>query len=1203
MKNLNSPIVLLLTCMMLVACSGKAGKETQLGLARTIFGEESAPAIGSMVAKAEEHRKRAEYNQALAINDRALEIGLRVHGERNWATLHAMYHKGLILMHIGKTKEAEPLLEKALELRKEVIGIENNATLYTMVVLAWSYQVQGRYIEAEALLSEALRLRKEYFGDSYSGTLLTQSNLAGVYLDLGRFQEAEKLVREVIDIARAELGEKDLQRYYVVTTGSTILLRQGKYQEAESIILDELAIAQKNLGESHDMTFNLMNLLAWSKKDQGKMKEAETLYSKALKLYEMKFDRKHPGTLALMNNLAIVYEDQGRVKDAEALYAEVLETKIETKSRNHPDVPFAMHNLAYNYINQGRFDEAESLIQKTLDLRRKILGDTHPFTLLTIGTLATLFLEKAQYNKAEPLIKDLLRIRRKISGENHFRTIEAMERLGALYFWQGRLEKAGEIWQETLRIRTEFFGVKNPATLSSLRHMALFHLFKNDFEKSEEYVQQILESIEGSEMDSNYQHWISESNLYLGWIYERKKQYAVAETYFRKALVVFKQLMGDNNLYLHWHKEGVASAAFLQGRLTEAEAIMSELYHFSEKTFGELHPITVGKMNYLGSIYRAQKQYGKAENIWRKSFRRTNRFLDQVMWAASDETRQSYLNTLDDAQNTYLTHNCQRNTPETIEEILYHSLTRKGLLLKISSEIKTIVNAGNNPKIDKLANDLRRKKQALANMTLSGPARQTGEHHMEYISSLKEEINGLEALLGNEVKRYKRSKTEITPEMVVRSLAPNETLVDFLVYTRMDIENRDKKEEQLIAVVVNRSTPALKLFQFGEYKPIRALIHQFRVEAANPGEVSEKDLKNSGKRLYQRLWKPLLPHLKGKKDVYLVPDSDLNLIPFAALVQPDGSYLIESYNIRTITSSRDVVLPPLTAPNNESKVFSAPKFASNITSINASGKETLATARNMQGLYFSSLPGTKTEGLQINRMINSIGSPSSLLSGTMATEVNLNRSVSPRILHLATHGFFLDNSSSPESDENIRAITHGLSQTQPEQKRQSVDSVLDPSKQSLTTPNIMIPLVMKSENPLLRSGLALTGANDGIRGIKQPDGTDGIFTAMEALGLDLTGTELVVLSACETGVGQIRTGEGVYGLRRAFQEAGAQAVLSTLWTISDQGTQVFMEKFYRRFLHGEKPQQALRNTQLEFMKSEDWSEPFYWAPFVIVGKE
>ncbi|TAL49517.1 MAG: CHAT domain-containing protein, partial [Methylovulum sp.] len=141
------------------------------------------------------------------------------------------------------------------------------------------------------------------------------------------------------------------------------------------------------------------------------------------------------------------------------------------------------------------------------------------------------------------------------------------------------------------------------------------------------------------------------------------------------------------------------------------------------------------------------------------------------------------------------------------------------------------------------------------------------------------------------------------------------------------------------------------------------------------------------------------------------------------------------------------------------------------------------------------------------------------------------------------------------------------------------------------------------ENPLARSGLAFVGANLGVQGIKQADNTDGILTALEVLNLNLEGTELVTLSACETGIGEVKVGEGVYSLNRAFQEAGAKAVLSTLWKVDDAGTGKFMQKFYQRFLDGKPAQQAIQETQSKFIHDKDYSDPYYWAGFVMMGKE
>lgn len=189
-----------------------------------------------------------------------------------------------------------------------------------------------------------------------------------------------------------------------------------------------------------------------------------------------------------------------------------------------------------------------------------------------------------------------------------------------------------------------------------------------------------------------------------------------------------------------------------------------------------------------------------------------------------------------------------------------------------------------------------------------------------------------------------------------------------------------------------------------------------------------------------------------------------------------------------------------------------------------------------------------------------------------ATELKIMNLTSPKILHIATHGFFLEDIVIDD-----KALERGL------------------VKQSALT---VTPLFI--QNPLARSGLAFSGANSGIIGNIRTDNTDGILTALEVLNLD--GTDLVVLSACETGLGNIKVGEGVYSLNRSFQEAGARMVLSTLWSVADEATGIFMRKFYDRFLDGKSAQKAIQETQNEFRHDKKYSHPFYWAGFVVTGK-
>jgi CHAT domain-containing protein len=290
------------------------------------------------------------------------------------------------------------------------------------------------------------------------------------------------------------------------------------------------------------------------------------------------------------------------------------------------------------------------------------------------------------------------------------------------------------------------------------------------------------------------------------------------------------------------------------------------------------------------------------------------------------------------------------------------------------------------------------------------------------------------------------------------------------------------------------------------------------------------------------------------------PDGELNLSPFAALIDEQRRYLIQRYSFTYLTSGRDLLrLKVSRETNSKPLVVANPLFgepAAELLAITArrnvpnNRRRSLTTGRDLSEVYFAPLGNTAREA----RAIQAVFPDATVLSAAQATEFAVKQINAPRVLHLATHGFFL---SEP-----------GL----------SADS--------------------KIANPLLRSGLALANAN-----LRDKDGTDdGILTALEASGLRLWGTKLVVLSACDTGVGEVRNREGVYGLRRAFVLAGAESLVMSLWPVSDYTTRELMTNYYRNLKQNLGRGEALRLVQLEMLRRDPKLHPFYWANFIQSGE-
>jgi CHAT domain-containing protein len=275
-----------------------------------------------------------------------------------------------------------------------------------------------------------------------------------------------------------------------------------------------------------------------------------------------------------------------------------------------------------------------------------------------------------------------------------------------------------------------------------------------------------------------------------------------------------------------------------------------------------------------------------------------------------------------------------------------------------------------------------------------------------------------------------------------------------------------------------------------------------------------------------------------------------------------GSYLVEQYEIVQFTSPRELLTQSSTGntkhATSPSLLMGDPEFGVVVSQRPAQPDSRGNRGASLRDVFFRQLPGSLEETQRISAILEP-KYPTVLLTGSKATKSALKSAKSPTFLHLATHGFYLDE---PAKDTGLA----------------------DPV------------------DALARSGLALANANLVAQGRQTSLGNEGILTALEAISLDLNGTRLVALSACETGVGLVEPGEGVHGLARAFLEAGAQAVIATLWPIADEATSTFMQHFYGRLVRGEKAQSALQHTQVEFMHDPVLQDPLYWAPFILIGQ-
>ncbi|NOU09179.1 MAG: CHAT domain-containing protein, partial [Nitrospira sp.] len=351
----------------------------------------------------------------------------------------------------------------------------------------------------------------------------------------------------------------------------------------------------------------------------------------------------------------------------------------------------------------------------------------------------------------------------------------------------------------------------------------------------------------------------------------------------------------------------------------------------------------------------------------------------------------------------------------------------------------------------------------------------------------------------------------------------------------------------------------------GTAQPIDDLIPEFRTALSDKASTFFKGVAAT---LFEKLIAPLRPHFGQSKQLLLSPDGALNLLPFAALVDKDGKYLLEHFEVTYLTSGRDLLrMADESRPRESAVVLADPNYGEPPRGglpVETGLEPTRSADLDRSGRIFPELKGAAKEAAALQSLLNL--DAEHVLTRDRATEANLRKLSGPRILHMATHGFFLN-------DLQLKTAL----------RRVGFSAELAP-----------LPL---SENPLLRSGLALAGAN-----VRRSGATDdGILTAAEVAQLDLLGTQLVVLSACETAVGTVQTGEGVYGLRRALALAGAQTQLVSLWKVEDGATRELMVDYYQRLLKGEGRSAALRAAQQAMLTNPAREHPCYWAAFIPIG--
>src|SRR5262245_12632288 len=919
------------------------------------------------------------------------------------------------------------------------------------------------------------------------------------------------------------------------------LQRAGKYDEALSLVERALEIRERLLGPEHREVAAGIDSLAGVYSDRGEYVKAEPLYLRALAIREKALGNDHPDTATGASNLGKLYHYQGKYGDADPLYQRALEIREKALGNDHPDTAEGINNLAVLYSALGKYVEAEPLHQRALDIREKALGKDHPFTAQSLNNLAFVYEYLGKYEEAEPLYKRALDIREKALGKDHPSTAISLNSLASLYHLQGKYAEAEPLYRRSLDIREKALGKDHPSTATGISNLAR--------------------------------------------IYDSQGKYAEAEPLYKRALDIYEKSLGNdhpltanslNNLGTHYRR---------QGKYEEAEPLYKRALDIREKSLGIDHPGTVIDLNSLSALYMAKGDFVQAVKFQSRANAGSERDLVANLAIGPERQKLAYLALLsvetDRTISLHLHSASDDPAPGALAATMI--LQRKGRALDATSQNLNALRSRFNAEDQALLDLLTETRSQIARLVLSGPQNMTIEQHRDLIKALKDQADKDEADISRRSDEFRAQFLPVTLEAVRAAIPPDSALIEFASYRPFNAKAKKGDEaygQPRYVAYVLRHEGEVKWKELGDAKSIDTAIAALRKTLRDP---RRGDVKRPARAVDAKVFQPVRPLLGDVTRLLISPDGLLNLIPFAALVNERGRYVVERYSISYLASGRDLLRLQVA---RESKggplVVAAPDFGGGVQAkasrLKSQQKYTLAgevkaeSARTaVKELYFPPLPDAAKEG----EALRSLLSGATLLTKRQATKTALSQMRGPRLLHIATHGFFLeDQNLTSAGGRGVQAITDD-----PERALQQLERRGG-----------------RIESPLLRSGLALAGANE------QKDDDNGILTALEVTGLNLWGTKLVTLSACDTGVGEVKNGDGVHGLRRALVLAGEETQVMSRWAVPDQATRELMVSYYRKMQRGQGRGDALRRAQLEMLKKAQWRHPYFWAGFIQSGE-
>ena len=786
----------------------------------------------------------------------------------------------------------------------------------------------------------------------------------------------------------------------------------------------------------------------------------------------------------------------------------------------------------------------------------KKLGKKHLSYATTLSNLSVSYQYQGILDKAEELLIKAKDIRKNLKGEKDAFYIQSLNNLGALYHTQNLLDKAEAKYTEAIHLATKVLGEKHSLYAFLCCSLGSIKLSRGDYDQAEEL--------------------------------------------FLKAVSIGKSIQGQDRPYYALYLSNLARLYQIKGLLDKAEPLYQKAKLLANEIVGKYHPLYINGVHDFADLYVNRNNFSQAKKLYEEVSQLIINQTQNNFNHLSEYEKNIFFNTFSKYFNRQasFTLKAYQQDPSLTGWLYNNILVIKNMLFQSTRKMRQRILNSNDDELKRKLQNWQEKRDLLAQFySLSENKRQ--QQNID-LHALEEEVNYLEKELSlrasklkglQKIKDLTGEKVQSTWQDIQKKLKANEAAIEISRIQYYD--NKLIDSVVYIALIVKPDTqgqPEMVVLSEGKFMEGR-YFNRYR----NALQYQREDLQS-----YDIYWQKIAERIPGSSKVYFSSDGVYHQINLNTLQNPNtGKYLIEEVDIQLIGSAKSLLKTDQPVQNQQTAILlGRPTYDLNATQHQQVTKNYKAERGTTQDLYnigekmalsaFKDLPGTEKETRNIHNKLKTNNWESYLYLQENALEEVVKEAQSPRVLHIATHGFFLEKNtpeSTPVSRDNNQLIDLNINYY----TRSGASSFS----------NAHLRQVLQ-KNPLLRSGIVLTGVSTYAQSPEKYDTEDGILTAYEAMNLNLDDTELLVLSACETGKGDVQNGQGVYGLQRGFQTAGVRTVLMSLWNVNDDATQELMTEFYHQWLSGNSKREAFKIAQLA-LKSK-YPHPYYWGAFVMVGE-